>query len=157
MIALIVAIPATIAPVMVAWLGGSQRREEKQLDWKRQDEVTARAEQAAKLLLDSNREIAKTTKVVAEATKEANEKLTVVHGLVNSSYTAALEGQYHATVRELALMREVFRLNERAGNVPNGDGLRAIEATEAKIKDLDAVLKERRAQAEAAAEPEKPK
>lgn len=72
-----------------------------------------------------------------------NRKLDVIHALVNSNMTAHMQSELDATVRELAMMREVSRLHEDAGRDPTSETIQAIEMTEAKVSELRAVLDDR--------------
>jgi hypothetical protein len=72
-----------------------------------------------------------------------NRKLDVIHALVNSNMTAHMQSELEATVRELAMMREVSRLHDDAGRAPTSETIQAIEMTEAKVAELRAVLEDR--------------
>lgn len=155
-VALIVGFFGLIGPLVLAWLTDQQRKRDKQHDEERQDalaikqaardrllaakadQVAVKAEEAA-ALLKSN------TAIVIEQTKATTEKLDVIHGLVNSNMTRALQSEYDAVVRELAMMNEVVALKRSVGGYaePSDDTLAAIKATEAKIAELSATLIER--------------
>jgi replicative DNA helicase len=148
---LIALVVAVIGPIILSWLNGRQRKAEKILDWARQDdvaaeakrqqgEVAAQAAEAARLLLAENKKVAHTA-------AETNEKLDVIHTLVNSNMTAAMQSEYDATVRELAMMREVVALKKAAGEQPSPEAVAAIDATEQKIAQLAAELSDRLKQA----------
>ncbi len=128
-LALIVAVPATLSPLAMAWFTARTKREEREQDWARQDIVAAR-------LLVSNKQVAENTRIT-------NGKLDVIHMLVNSNMTAAMQNEHDAVIRELAMMREVIDLKRAAGQEPSIEVLAAIEATEAKIAELKIVLSER--------------
>ncbi len=106
--------------------------------------VAAVANQAAKAadLLAVN------TGKVAEATKMTSDKLDIIHTLVNSSMTKAMQSEYDATVRELAMMHEVIALKRLGGQEPSIMAMSAIAATEEKLSELKAVLKDRLKQAQ---------
>jgi hypothetical protein len=70
-------------------------------------------------------------------------RLHVIHALVNSNMTAHMQSELDATVRELAMMREVARLHEDAGRDPTEETITAIELTEHKVAELRAVLRDR--------------
>lgn len=72
-----------------------------------------------------------------------NRKLKVVHALVNSNMTAHMQSELDATVRELAMMREVARLHEEAGRDATDETRSAIDLTEARVAELRAVLHDR--------------
>src|SRR6185503_6664284 len=92
-LALIVAIPAFAAPVLMAILTNWLASKDKKLDYARQDAVAKKVEDAANLLRASNDKVAETTKVT-------NGKLDLIHTLVNSNMTAAMQSELNATVRE---------------------------------------------------------
>lgn len=127
--AVIVALIVALGGVFGQWL---LRRQE----FKRQDEVAARAEQVAQRLLASNERAARS----ATAT---NQKLDVIHGLVNSNLTSAMQAELDATIRVLLLMREVVALKRAAGQEPSPEAIGAIKATEAKIEELTVVISDR--------------
>jgi hypothetical protein len=103
-------------------------------------EVAAKAAEAADLLLKSNAEVAATA-------KEQGAKLDVIHTLVNSNMTAAMQAEYDATLRELAMMKEVRDLRLEQGQKPTPDVIGAIAATEARASELKAQLDDRQKQA----------
>ncbi len=107
-----------------------------------QQEVAVQAAEAARLLLANNER-------VAEIQELTNGKLDVIHVLVNSNMTAAMQGEMDATIREVALMTELLQLKKAAGLAPTVEALAAIDAANAKIKDLRLSLADR---LEAAAE-----
>jgi hypothetical protein len=149
-VVVVAVIVSVISPMIVGLMQTNQRqaeardrRSEKIEDWARQDAVAAQAAQAADLLLQQNRK-------VAEAAVVTSQKLDVIHVLVNSNMTAAMQSELDATVRELAMMREVIRLNEAAGHEPSSESLSAVKATETRIAKLRAELQDRLKQAEVA-------
>lgn len=73
-----------------------------------------------------------------------NGKLDVIHILVNSNMTAAMQAEYDATFRELAMMREVMELKKNAGLEPTLDVLTAINATQVKLAELAVALQDRK-------------
>ncbi len=139
-LALIVAVPAivtgAIAPLATVLITNRSRRKDKEQDWARQDAVAAQAAEAAKLLLAANER-------VAETTATTNAKLDVIHVLVNSSMTAAMQAELDATVRELAMMGEVIELKRANGHEPSIAALAAVKTTELRIGELKATLADR--------------
>ena len=151
---LVALVVAVIGPVLLAYLTNRSRRQDKQEDWARQDAVAAQAAEAARLLLERQdavaaqaREAARllldSNERVAETAAVTNGKLDVIHTLVNSNMTAAMQAELDATTRELAMMREVIALNKAAGRQPSTDALAAIESTTHKIRELEAALADR--------------
>lgn len=139
-LALIVAVPAivtgAIAPLATVLITNRSRRKDKEQDWARQDAVAAQAREAARLLLDANERVAATTQVT-------NAKLDVIHTLVNSNMTAAMQAELDATVRELAMMGEVIELKRANGHEPSVNTLATFKATELRIGELKATLADR--------------
>jgi hypothetical protein len=90
-VALIVSV---IAPSLLAFLTNRSRRQEKIEDWKRQDDVANQAAEAAKLLINSNAEVASTlaTSVTETRSKLADLKKTAdgTHIIVNNQRTVML-------------------------------------------------------------------
>ncbi len=134
--ALIAATGTILSPLLLAYMTNRQRRVEKREDYKRQDLVAAQAAEAAALLLAANER-------VAESTAVTNEKLDVIHTLVNSHMTAAMQSEFDATVRELAVMRELAAVHEAAGRQPGEHTVSAIEVTQSKVDELRTNLVER--------------
>lgn len=156
---------AVIGPFLLAWLQGRQRtadmhaeaqlrREERAEDYARQDlvaerltrrndEVAAKAQQvaiqtqtAAQLLLQNNEK-------VAAATKAANTKLDVIHTLVNSNMTSALQGQLDAHKAQLVTLRELIALRVTMGQSPDDETSAALLALETRVGALAANLRDR--------------
>lgn len=140
-------ISAIVGPSVLAFFTGRQRANEKKLDWARQDEVAAQAAKAATALVEGQKEAAELLVVanerVAEAAESTSAKLDVIHTLVNSNMTAAMQAELDATVREVAMMKEVIRLNQVAGSKPSADARATLKATEEKISELKATLSDR--------------
>ncbi len=134
---LVVAVTATVvSPLILAVITNSQHRRDRKEDWRRQDEVRDQAAKAAELLIISNN----STTNIANAT---NRKLDIIHTLVNSNMTAAMQAELDATVREVAMMKEVIALNIAAGRSPSSESEAAIKLTQGKINELKAALKDR--------------
>lgn len=129
-------IVSVIAPMVVGVMTNRQRRAEKREDWARQDAVAAQAAQAARLLLAENEK-------VREAAESTQQKLDVIHVLVNSNMTAAMQAELDATRRDLVSLREVARLNEEAGRPMTEDAGAVIAETEQRIAKLAADLRDR--------------
>ncbi len=142
------------SPMLMAWMTNTARRKEKQQDWARQDAVAAQAAEAARLLVErqdaaadkaaeaarlllaSNERVAKTAAVT-------NNKLDVIHVLVNSNMTAAMQSEYSAVQRELVLMNELVAIKRVTGEQPSVYAISAIEATTQKIEELRVALEGR--------------
>jgi len=153
-LALIVAFSSSIGPLILAVVSTALRNVERRHDYARQDAVAAQAAVAAKLLIERQDEVAaqareaaslllESNKSVAATAAMTNQKLDIIHTLVNSNMTAAMQAEFDATVRELAMMREVVALNKAAGREPHQEALSAILATSHKIEELKANLDDR--------------
>jgi len=132
-IALIAFLSAVVPGIFTQWFASHRRTKDKEEDWKRQDDVAKQAAEAARLLierqaLDSAKMaeaakllldrqeleslktaeaarllLASNERVAANAT-EVNKKLGVIHELVNSKMTEAMQNELDSKVNELALM-----------------------------------------------------
>jgi len=140
-LALIVAIPAMLSPLLLAWLTNRSRRLEKQEDYARQDLVAEKAAAVAKKAEEAARLLAISTKTAEAASNiligKVDKVATVtdqVHILVNSKLTATTQKLRDRTAQTLnALRRET-------GNEAE------IRVLEQDLKDLDAELSDRAAQ-----------
>lgn len=142
------------APILLLQRTERMHREDRLADYKRQDDVAAKAAQAAADLVKSQKVISDQAAEAAELLLAANErvattasitndKLDVIHTLVNSNMTAAMQSEFDATVRELAMMKEVINLKGAAGLSPTPEALSAVTSTEAKLQELAAALNDR--------------
>jgi hypothetical protein len=143
-LALIVAVPAMLSPLLMALLTNRHAAAKEARDHARQDVVAAQVADTARLLKAN-------TKAVAETAAETHSQLKVIHTLVNSNMSAAMQAEHDATARELAMMREVIDLKRKNGHEPSDEAMTAIKATEAKIAELKLALADRQTQAKAAA------
>ncbi len=144
-IALLVSV---LAPTLLALLNNLSMRKSKLLDWEREDKKEAqkekKANEVADRLLASNKE-------VADNAASTQRKLDVIHVLVNSNMTAAMRAELDATIRELALMRQIVG-RDKTDNLPVlPEALIAIESTQDKINELTNTLNDRLKQTEVVA------
>jgi hypothetical protein len=132
----------------------AQHREDRDAEWARQDRVADLARKATDDLAISQKEIADqaaeaarllliNNKQVAKVQGETNSKLDTIHTLVNSNMTAAMQSEFDATKRELAMMREVMELKKAAGLQPTAEVLASIASTETKLQELSDLLEDR--------------
>ena len=77
-------------------------------------------------------------------------QLMQIHMLVNSNLTASIHAELDATIREVAMMREVIALKRAAGHEPSDEAAQAVAATDARIAELRASLGDRLRATEAA-------
>jgi len=141
------------------------QKEDAKVLYEHQEEVARQAAIAAQKLLEENKKVAtvaatssknlldaqarlaeqailtNTTLIVQG--KVTTNKLDVIHTLVNSNMTAAMQAELDATNRELAMMLEVIDLKKAAGKEPTIEAIDALAVTRAKISELDAALKDR--------------
>lgn len=145
---------SVIGPTVSGYFTNRSRRQDREEDRKDREAVANQAAEAARLLIERQdataakvaeaaRLVKENNKAVAAATAETQEQLKVIHGLVNSSMTAAMQSEYGAVQRELAMMQEVIELKRAAGKNPSVDALAAIGATKDKIAELAAALADR--------------
>lgn len=124
------------APLLLIYVTGRQKAIDRAADWARQDAVAAKAQEAADRLLIQNERVAKST-------RKTQEQLDVIHTLVNSDKTAAMQREADDAEARLILLLEINRLHVAAGNEPSAESLAAIKATEQKIEALNAELEDR--------------
>lgn len=136
----------------------------KEQDWARQDEVAKRVEDtaiqtaaAAQLLLDRQaleslrtaeaaRLLLAANERVANSTGATNERLDVIHALVNNEKTQGMYTQLNETRRGLISLREIVSLKEERGKQPSVEALAEIRATEERISKLQADILDREQQ-----------
>ena len=128
-VALMAMIASVASPFLVAWQLNVNAIEDRNANWAREDEVAAR-------LLAANERVARSTEIT-------DGKLDVIHELVNSSMTAAIKGERNANIATTSVMREVIALKQTQGQEPSEETLAALAAIEARIAELDALLKDR--------------
>jgi hypothetical protein len=85
---------------------------------------------------------------VAANAKITNGKLDVIHELVNSNMSAAMQSELDALEVTLAALTEVVDLKRAAGREPGPEALAAIRSTEGKIRESRAALNDRLMQSE---------
>lgn len=128
---LIIATAALLAgvasPYLISWQTNRQRRQERLDDYARQDAVADR--------LLRGQELA--ARQVAATAQKTDQKLEVIHVLVNSNMTAAMQAALDATVTMLAVMRRLNILE------PTAELGADIEATKQKIAELQAAVNDR--------------
>jgi hypothetical protein len=136
LVALIVAGLGSLTTLLPLLITERSRRAARREDWAREDAVAAKAAEAAALLLAANAEVATTAAT-------ANQKLDVIHGLVNSNMTAAMQAELDARDAQLVVMREVAELHRAAGREPTQTSMDAIAAITAKTHELRSTLADR--------------
>lgn len=127
-LALIVAIPAILSPLILAWLTNRNTMKLKEQDYLRQDAVAQAALDAA----------AKLEKKLAATSTETNKKLDVIHTLVNSSMTAAMQTALDSLKTQIPMMLEIIDLKKKAGLEPSVDALASVKSIREQITKLEA-------------------
>jgi DNA anti-recombination protein RmuC len=167
--ALVALTTGTVAPVLLAYLSAKQQREHARQqaevarqqrfdDYARQDAVAARLEQTALIAKEqAERTASAVTQVVAQGEDAAkalrenktqlamvanttDKKLDVIHVLVNSSMTEALQNEHDAVVRERALIQEMIELKKKMGHEPSKETIETLGVITNKIADLKEAL-----------------
>ena len=156
-VSIVASVGAICGPIVMAWLVNRNARLMKAADYARQDvvaerlaarqdkaeriaaEVAAHAATTADLLVDSN------TKLENDS-KSNGAKLGQIHALVNSSLTASMEDQLDARRANLVLLKQVQELTAAMGRKEDPDAAGIIAATEAKIAELSAQVRDRNRQ-----------
>ena len=160
----VVAIFSSItAPLILAHRTERMHREDQLADYQRQDEVAKEAKETAFAMAAQQDVIIRQQKDATEAArvrdghaeklaaavaKSVDDKLDVLHGLANSTLSAAIESELGALETSLAMMNEVIDLKKAAGIEPTREAIIAMQATEANIAELRATLADRLNQAE---------
>lgn len=156
-LALIVAVPAIISPIIMSWLTHRHRRQERADDYARQDLVAQRvANMAQEQRIAATRaaNVASEQRAVAEVATASRDRqetqLKQIHALVNSAMTAAIEEKLALAKRGLVLLLEIVNLRQQLQVKPTEEALAEIAAAKAQIADLELVLADRSRQAELA-------
>jgi len=167
-----------LSPLVLGWLNAKARMAEKEEDaenaeavkkaeWARQDEVAKQAAAVAKEASDAATSAAAAAETVAKVAKQAQldaakaaktmiGKIDVVHTLVNSQMTSAMQAELDATIRELALMRELADMRHvQHPGVATPAVDRAIALTNDRIAVLQSALNDRHLAADQVAEQER--
>ncbi len=145
-------------PAGLHWSNQRTQRRERAEDFARQDRVAELAAETARKLQEAQQlTIAKTDEVAAVAASaaklietanradvaETHFQLSQIHTLVNSEMTAARQEALDQTRLTLMLMRKIADAARSAGQEVTVDELAAIERTEGRIIELEAVLSDR--------------
>ena len=93
-----------LSPVILSTLTARAARSSRREDWARQDAVALAAQKAAAALQASQQQLIDATAVTSGKIQTVADQTQAIHGLVNSSYTAALQSDYDSTQRELAAL-----------------------------------------------------
>lgn len=139
-----------------------EAREQAQLLADRQTAIAAQADKTARLLLANQQSTAaaadEVARLAAENALKSDTKLDQIHTLVNSQLTAVRQAELDQTRTTLIILKRVTALAALRGEHADPLDLAAIERTEARITELEAILADRlnqlrEVEAEAAANP----
>ena len=120
---------AAVATVTVSIITGRQALAKQRLDYARQDQVAER-------LMESNKRVAATAAVQIG-------KLDVIHTLVNSDLTKAIQGHLDEAIVAVSLADQVVQLHRKAGVEAPSEVLGIIDASNEKIAALRGDLAQR--------------
>ena len=132
-------------------------KEKEERDNRRQDLVAERAAKAAEAAAKAAAELVAATKAQSEqiataataariAAVAADMKLNGIHTLVDGSLTRAMQAELDATIRELAVMKELVALRHaQHPGIAAPAAERAIELTEIRVAELAVALEQRHA------------
>lgn len=155
--ALVVAVPAFLGPWIAIRANGRERRKDQRATWDRDDQVAAKAAEAAALLLAAQEAtIARTDEVarhVAAANTETAAKLDAldlqgraIHTLVNRKLTVVTEQALVATVALLETLEDAAADQSALGRPIPPKMAARIERARREVEALRGTLAERREQ-----------
>lgn len=122
-------IVSAITPIVMSILASRQRAAEKKADNQRADEIADR-------LAVANVMASVAAKEAVVAAKTTNEKLDIIHILVNSTLTAAIQAAYDAKVAAGVVLRRLIGAEQAAGRVVNVDDAVLLRVLDAEIAEL---------------------
>jgi hypothetical protein len=156
-VAVVVGITGIIGPLVLAIVANRSRKQDRQEDWARQDEVAARvteaarktgevadqAATAAKLLARENQKVAAATLLTNDKIDAVAVQATQIHGLVNSAMSEEMRRNLESQESLLVVLEELQDVKRVAGVPTSADAAARIEATRATIAELKAALGDR--------------
>ena len=92
----------------------------------------------------------KNTATIDENQKVTVARLAVIHTLVNSTLTAALQSELEGARREELLLRELIQMRTDVGHAVTDDQTAALGAIQRRISELTAATRDRAEQTRAA-------
>jgi hypothetical protein len=134
------------APTLLFYMTGRQHSRDKKEDWARQDLVAKRVAEATEAAQEIAQAATMAQDLAAEHLRKVGETVEVVHTLVNSDKTAAMQRELDDKRAALVMLREINRLHALAGGEPSEESLGAIAATESRIGELTAEMVQRHEQ-----------
>lgn len=153
-LALIAAVIAMFSAPLMAWLTNRNSAAKEARDYARQDAVAAKAEEAAKLLLDRQAEVKEAAleaarllkenqKTVADDAAATQKELKVLTGMMDGNFTELMRDKVKVMTRSLVLSRQVAALTFNAGHEPTAESVAEISAAEIQIAELTKVIDDR--------------
>lgn len=125
-----------VSPAVTQFFINRYRRVERAED-KKEHEIVASAVKGVSATL------ATVTRTTLGKLGDLQEGQAVIHKLVNSNMTSAMQSELDATVRDLSSLQEIVELKKAAGREPTTQALAVIKTAETKVKELTAALLDR--------------
>lgn len=132
-LALIVAIPAILSPIIMSWLTHRHRRQERADDYARQDFLAQRAVSISQTLRVA------TAQATATAARQEG-RLEDIHTLVNGQMTATLSEKLALTRRTFVALQEIVDLKRQLGIASTVEARNEITIARAQIVELEQAL-----------------
>lgn len=123
-------------PALAQYLMNRQRQRERAEDRLDREAVAKEVKTVQKTLADS-------TTATTNKLDGLHNGQVIIHALVNSNMTSAMQAELNASVRDLASLREIVDLKKVAGREPNLEALTAINVAAARVLELTAALQDR--------------
>lgn len=139
-------ISAIGVPLMTSWI----RSREKKMDWKRQDEVAKRVQEASVKVAGAADLLVKSNAEVATAANANSEKIAEIHHMVDGQMTIAMQESLDSKVTSMVLMREVIELKRARKVEPSVRTLATMETLERQVTELTDAIAKRQALVKAA-------
>jgi hypothetical protein len=131
-----VATVPSLSAVAMTYVTWRLKRADRIEDYKRQDAIAKQVREAASLLITSNEH-------VSAQNSETQGRLKEIHTLVNSNLTNEMRERLIAVSAQVALTKEVQRLNAANGLVVDPDSVAALLNLENIVASLSRALDER--------------
>jgi hypothetical protein len=127
---------AFVGAVILSKMNARAAADKERRDYARQDEVALR-------LIKSNRQVVETAATTFDKLDGIAATAAVIHTLVNSDLTKAIQGQLDAVTGQLKLAEEAVAVSRERGTEPSAEIIGIIEAGKEKISELQADLAQR--------------
>lgn len=148
LLALIVAVPAMLSPLLLSWLTNRNARKDREQDWARQDQVANRVAEVSRQLLARQESTAIALEKSMLATTIAREQtfsqLDAISTMVDGNVTVVLQAELESTQRELTALREIMEIKRTAGQTASADATMVIATAVKRIVELQKLLADRR-------------